>query len=113
MTDMATIEYPYVEKNKSRHGAMRYYLRIDGKRICRLPDDINSQEFADIYWKARNASGKALARKGEPKPLSLTVKPNSFRWLCMTYMKGSAFTTLDQTTKTSADRSSNQCGSSR
>ncbi|MEQ1409339.1 hypothetical protein ABK249_31000 [Neorhizobium sp. Rsf11] len=69
MTDMATVEYPFVEKNKRRHGTMRYYLRIDGVRICRLPDDIKSEEFARKYWEARNASGKALARKEDAHPL--------------------------------------------
>jgi len=99
MTDMANVDYPFVEKNKSRHGSIRYYLRIDNVRICRLPDDINSEEFAKKYWEARNASKKALTREEDAKPLSLTVKPHSFRWLCLAYMKSSAFTTLDDTTQ--------------
>ncbi|TCU20876.1 phage integrase family protein [Rhizobium azibense] len=100
MTDVANIDLPYVEKNKSRHGTLRYYLRIDGARICRLPDDINSEEFATAYWKARKAAQPIVEHGGEPKPVSLIVKPNTFRWLCMEYMRSNAFTALDQTTQT-------------
>ena len=100
MIDMANVDLPYVEKNKSRHGAVRYYLRMDGKRTCRLPDDINSEEFSIAYWKARRAAESAVGRIEPVKTLvSLTVKPNSFRWLCLAYMKSGAFTTLDVTTQ--------------
>ncbi|MDP9809409.1 integrase [Rhizobium tibeticum] len=99
MTDVANIDLPYIEKNKSRHGTMRYYLRIDGERICRLPDDINSEEFGAAYWKARRAAEPVRERLGEAKALSIIVKPNTFRWLCMEYMRSNAYESLDQTTK--------------
>src|SRR3546814_9298756 len=97
MTGVAIIDLPYIEKNKSRHGTMRYYLRIDGSRVCRLPDDAQSEEFAKAYWDARN---KALPFSGAPQPISSMVKPNSFRWLCMEYMRTTEFTRLDATTQT-------------
>ncbi len=100
MSDMANIDLPYVEKNKSRHGTMRYYFRIDGKRVCRLPADIDSEEFAAAYWKARNAAAPLIERAGEAKPISVIVKPDSFRWLCMEYMRSNEFTGLDITTQT-------------
>jgi integrase len=78
---------------------MRFYLRIDGTRICRLPDDINSEEFATAYWKARKAAEPAIARAGEAKALSVVVRPNTFRWLCMEYMRSNAYESLDQTTR--------------
>lgn len=99
MIDVANIDLPYIEKNKSRHGTMRFYLRIDGTRICRLPDDINSEEFATAYWKARKAAEPAIARAGEAKALSVVVRPNTFRWLCMEYMRSNAYESLDQTTR--------------
>lgn len=99
MTDVANIDLPYIEKNKSRHGTMRYYLRIDGERICRLPDDITSEEFATAYWKARKAAQPLRERVGEAKALSVVVKANTFRWLCMEYMRSNAFESLDQTTR--------------
>lgn len=99
MTEMVNLTWPYVEKNTSRHKTVRYYLRIDGKRVCRLPDDPSSEEFAEAYWKARNASGKALEREEHPPRLSLVVKPNSFRWLCVSYMASVEFSKLDDTTQ--------------
>lgn len=99
MTDVANIDLPYVEKNKSRHGAIRWYLRIDGNRICRLPDDIHGEEFAKAYWKARNAAKPQLARDANATPISSIVKPYSFRWLCMEYMRSNAFEGLDKTTQ--------------
>lgn len=96
---MTNIELPYIERNKTRHGSMRYYLRIAGKRICRLPDDIESEAFAKAYWKARNAVRPPEEDTG-PKPISRLVKPGTFRWLCMEYMRSHEFTTLDNTTQT-------------
>ncbi|CAN7705259.1 hypothetical protein LJR098_002578 [Rhizobium sp. LjRoot98] len=87
-----------MEKNKSRHGTMRYYLRIDGKRICRLPDDIQSEQFSIEYWKACKTAQPVMARVDIPKALSFIVKPNSFR-LCVEYMCSNAFTTLDKSTQ--------------
>ncbi|KAA0684581.1 hypothetical protein DTW90_36185 [Neorhizobium sp. P12A] len=99
MTDVANIDLPYIEQNKSRHDTMRYYLRIDGKRICRLPNDINSEEFAIEYWKHRNATLKPI-ESDSPKPLlSAIIKQNSFRWLCVEYMASNEFKALDQTTQ--------------
>lgn len=99
MNDVTSIELPYVEKNKSRHGTMRYYLRIDGKRVCRLPDDINSEAFHEVYWKARKEAEPLIARSEPAKPISHIVKPNTFRWLCMEYMRSHSFERLDTTTR--------------
>ncbi|MDH0613420.1 MULTISPECIES: hypothetical protein [unclassified Agrobacterium] len=100
MINVANINLPYIEKNKSRHGSMRYYLRIDGKRLCRLPDNIDSEEFGSAYWKAREEAKPLLEKAVEAKPLSSIVRPNSFRWLCMEYMRSNAFISLDETTRT-------------
>ncbi|TQN55352.1 tyrosine-type recombinase/integrase [Agrobacterium tumefaciens] len=100
MINVANINLPYIEKNKSRHGSVRYYLRIDGKRLCRLPDNIDSEEFSSAYWKAREEAKPLLEKAVEAKPLSSIVRPNSFRWLCMEYMRSNAFTSLDETTRT-------------
>lgn len=97
--NMTNIDLPYVEKNTSRHGTVRYYLRIDGKRLCRLPDDIASEEFSRAYWKARRAAGKMREDDGRPRLVHLTVKPKSFQWLCLAYMSSHAFKRLDDTTR--------------
>ncbi|MQB09580.1 hypothetical protein DXT96_06885 [Agrobacterium sp. ICMP 6402] len=100
MINVANINLPYIEKNKSRHGSMRYYLRIDGRRLCRLPDNIDSEEFSNAYWKAREEARPLLEKAVEAKPISSIVRANSFRWLCMEYMRSNAFISLDETTRT-------------
>ncbi len=99
MNDVTKIDLPYLEKNKSRHGSIRWYLRIDGKRICRLPDDPESEEFAKAYWKARELAKPQQPAAGS-KPIALSARPGSFQWLCMEYIKSHAFTGLDKTTQT-------------
>lgn len=100
MSDLATIDLPYIEKNKSRHGSMRYYFRFEGVRICRLPNDPDSEAFSTAYWQARNQVEKdgapiAPAKKALPgQPL-----PNTFRWLCMLYFRSDEFLKLDKTTQ--------------
>lgn len=98
MIELSPIEFPYIETNKSRHGLIRYYFRFDGKRV-RLPDDYGSEEFIKEYWAARTSIIAPQEANTGPKPLSSLVKPNSFRWLCMEYMRSSEFTRLDTTTR--------------
>ncbi|KAB0682031.1 tyrosine-type recombinase/integrase [Aureimonas leprariae] len=100
MTAVADIDLPYIEKNPTRHGKVRYYFRFEGKRICRLPDDIRSEEFSAEYWKARRQIEKPDPAAGDGWTMASPTRPNSFRWLCMRYMRSNAFTTLDLTTQT-------------
>ncbi len=100
VTGVVEIDFPYVERNVTRHFKVRYYLRIDGKRICRLPDAIGSEEFQAAYWAARKAHQPSAAPDPPaPQILSKIVKPNTFRWLCMEYMSSNAFKALDVTTQ--------------
>ncbi|WP_181171333.1 site-specific integrase [Mesorhizobium sp. B2-5-9] len=100
MTDLATIDLPYIEKNKSRHGTMRYYFRFEGARICRLPNDPDCEAFSAAYWQARNQ----VEKDGPPPPVAKKALPghplpNTFRWLCMLYFRSDAFLKLDKTTQ--------------
>ncbi|WP_136617011.1 MULTISPECIES: tyrosine-type recombinase/integrase [Mesorhizobium] len=100
MEDLATIDLPYIEANKSRHGRMRYYFRFEGVRVCRLPDDPESEAFSTEYWTARNKVDKGETPKPSAKAtLPGHPLPNSFRWLCVLYVKSDAFLKLDKTTQ--------------
>ncbi|TPN16195.1 site-specific integrase [Mesorhizobium sp. B2-1-3] len=99
MSDLATIDLPYIEKNKSRHGSMRYYFRFEGVRICRLPKDPDSEAFSTAYWLARNQVENGAAPAPVRKALPGQPLPNTFRWLCMLYMRSDAFLKLDKTTQ--------------
>lgn len=98
--DVATIDLPYIEKNKSRHKKMRYYFRIEGKRICRLPDDPATQEFTDAYWRERKKWEAGEKPPAPPEDLKGQPKPGTFRWLCVAYLRSDAYTRLDTTTRT-------------
>lgn len=68
--ELTDIELPYIERNTSRHGRTRYYLRVDGRRLGRLPDDPGSEPFTREYWRLRAAheSGQAIQ---QPAPVEL------------------------------------------
>lgn len=102
MSAVATIDLPYIETNRSRHKRIRYYFRYLGARICRLPDDPQSEDFTQAYWDARRkVEGGAVAPSASKKqqrpghPL-----PNTFRWLCVMYQRSGAFRGLDAVTQT-------------
>ncbi len=98
MNAMSKTRYSYVDKNPTRHGKIRYYLRRYGRRI-RLPDDIDSEEFAVAYWKARNAVEKERGSVDGPDRVLAAVKQNTFRWLCVLYLSSSDYLRLDDSTR--------------
>ena len=99
MDAMAKVDLPYVERNKNRFGQYRYYFRIGGKRICRLPNDIDTEEFAAAYWKVRDEVERARPQASGPQPVHQRMKRGSFQWLCLQYMKSDSFDLLDKTTQ--------------
>ncbi|MCZ4501016.1 MAG: hypothetical protein JWQ74_3571 [Marmoricola sp.] len=99
---MATVTLKYVEKNTQRDGSARYYLRIKGERVCRLPDDFGSDDFQTAYWAARtkfDSENQPKAPIQMPTLESLVTKAGSFKWLTMEYMRSAAFRELDATTQ--------------
>lgn len=103
MTQPVTpIDLPFIEKNKSRHGTLRYYLRMDGIRICRLNGPVGSEEFFEHYWRERRkfeATKAPLPITAETPLASLVTHPGSFKWLSLAYMASSPFRALDVTTQ--------------
>ena len=99
MINLTNIDLPYIEKNRTRHGQLRYYFRVRGKRICRLPDDIDSEEFSRAYWKARKTTATPLDEPGRALPVHLSVVPRSFQWLSLMYIRSHDFLELDVTTQ--------------
>lgn len=98
-TSLASIEWKFIERNKSRHGTMRYYFRVDGKRVARLPNNPDTQEFALAYWAERK---KLDHGSDEPIPVALPGRPlpNSFHALCVAYLVSEDYRRLDATTQT-------------
>lgn len=78
MSDMARRLPPYVLKERSRHGKVKYYFRRGkGKRV-RLPDDPSSDEFRQAYLAALNDIEPRKKQEDEARPKSL-------RWLIDRY----------------------------
>lgn len=96
---MTEIDLPYIERNATRHGKMRYYFRFAGKRICRLPDALGSEEFMTAYWAARRQVTREAEPANAPWSFSSPVMPRSFRWLCLRYMEADEFRALDTSTQ--------------
>ncbi|MDO3434303.1 hypothetical protein QWJ46_16605 [Rhizobium sp. CBN3] len=76
MTDVANIDLPQIEKNKSRHGTMGFYLRIGGKHDGLLEGKESRRAGHRARWRGEGPVGG--------------VKSNTFRWLCMEYMRSDA-----------------------
>ena len=99
MNDLANIKLPYIEKNISRHKRDRYYFRVDGKRMGRLPDNPESQEFTDKYWQFRNGIVLPHQTSAETQTVPLVARPGTFHFLCANYLKSEAYQSLDSTTR--------------
>ncbi|MBZ9653502.1 site-specific integrase [Phyllobacterium lublinensis] len=99
MKDVAAIDLPYIETNRSRHGKERFYFRVDGKRLCRLPDNPDSQEFSDKYWAARNGHEAAQTALEKENTVPIVAQPGTFHFLCVHYLGSQAYLKLDSTTQ--------------
>lgn len=87
-----SVEYPYVVKDRDRHGNVRYYFRRKGQRKVRLPGAPGTGEFQAAYDTAR--AGTAPAARTGSKP-----QPGTLRWLCFRYFASTDFTQLDPKTQ--------------
>ncbi|WP_198174116.1 tyrosine-type recombinase/integrase [Mesorhizobium xinjiangense] len=100
MIELATIDLKYVERNVSRHGTVRWYFRVDGRRVCRLPDDKDSEAFMKAYWAERAKLEEGGAGEDQHHDdMKGPPRPNTFRWLCHAYQQCAIFTELDPTTQ--------------
>lgn len=97
-SQLTAIEWKFIEKNRSRHGRYRFYFRVEGKRLARLPDNPDSQEFAKAYWAERK---KLETNTPPPSPQALPGRPlpGSFHALCVAYIASDGYRHLDATTK--------------
>lgn len=93
MNEMATIDLPYVQRFKDRHGIVRHYYRRAGFKRIPLPGQVGSAEFMAAYAKAVEACRPA------PKPAEARVQPRSITALVMTYYKSADFMALADSTK--------------
>jgi hypothetical protein len=81
------VRFRYLKNDVNRHGKLRYYVRVPGKKMIRLQvDRKDDPEFSLAYAAALN--GKTwYPAKARPKPTLPTDKPlpGSLRELCVRY----------------------------
>jgi integrase len=87
------VEYPFLAKDRDRHGNVRFYFRRKGQKKVRLPGSPGSGDFQAAYDAA-----KAGARDRESETVS-QPKPGTLRWLCVRYFASTDFTQLDPKTQ--------------
>lgn len=97
--------YPYVRREKDRHGKIRYYYRRgDGPRIA-LPDP-EAPDFAACYAAAASAEPTP---KRPPAPAAIRPAHGTLRWLCNEFWKSAEFRQLEPSTQCDRRRVAEAC----
>jgi integrase len=102
-----SIEFPYVHRDRDRHGKARlYYRRRIGEPKIRLRHEPGTSEFIAEY-----AAAVARTEGNGLSPLDTTSKPKTgtLRWLCSCYFKSAEFDRLDQSTQRTRRRILESC----
>jgi integrase len=88
---MITFKLRYVIEDVDRHGNVRFYFRRKGRKKFRLRGTPGTPEFNAAY-------AEALAAQETPifeTAVGQAAKPNTWRWLCLRYLKSPEFRQLD------------------
>ena len=90
------IEYPYLAKDRDRHGNVRFYFRRKGHKKIRINARPGTADFQAAYDAAKGETD------GTPRPalIECRPKPGTLRWLCVQYFGSTDFKQLDPTTQT-------------
>jgi integrase len=89
---MVSISYPFLVRDRDRHGNERFYVRKVGVPKVRLRSVPGSAEFDAEYRDALNAVAEA-------KPIAPVKREGTWRWLCERYMRSAAFKVLHPSTQ--------------
>lgn len=90
------VDYPYLCKDRDRHGNVRFYFRRAGVRKIRLRATPGTADFQAAYEVAK---AQVLVQRPKRQTTS-EIKPGSLRWLCIRYFSSSDFRQLDTSTQT-------------
>src|SRR5260370_27319195 len=83
----------YVSEARDRHGNVRCYVRVPGRRKVRLCAMPGTSEFMEEYQTAVASAGDTSQRQ------TAEAKRGSFRYLCIRYYSSVAFKALDISTR--------------
>lgn len=93
------IEYPYLCKDRDRHGNVRFYFRRKGHRKVRIYARPETVEFQAAYQAAKTETDREVPSL---PPSTDRPKTGTFRWLCVRYFESSDFGELDPKTHRAA-----------
>jgi integrase/recombinase XerD len=93
LTDEMRVQLKYVSEDLDRHGNVRCYVRVPGKRKIRVRALPGTKEFMEEYQAAIAQVKADLPRQADE------VKRGSFRYLCIRYYSSAAFKALDISTR--------------
>jgi integrase len=86
------IRFRHLVEDRDRHGNIRVYVRVPGRRKVRIKAPFGTDEFIAAY----NA---AVADYVTAPPQARETKPGSFRHLCVLYFGSATFKRLDKATQ--------------
>jgi integrase/recombinase XerD len=87
------VRLKYVSEDVDRHGNVRCYVRVPGKRKVRIRALPGTKDFIDEYQAAVVSAGDISARQ------AAEAKRGSFRNLCIRYYASAAYKALDGSTR--------------
>jgi integrase/recombinase XerD len=87
------VRLKYLCEDLDRHGNVRCYVRLSGKRKVRIRALPGTPEFMDEYQAAVAIPAEAPLRQAHE------VKKGSFRYLCIRYYASAAYKSLDTSTR--------------
>lgn len=88
----------YVEKNVTRHGGVRYYVRRNGVRLGRLRQTPGTIEFVNEHSDIL-AGRKPIAEPKTDRPQRRSVAHLSYDWVCREYFASGEFKGLSNGTR--------------
>src|SRR4051794_21645131 len=86
------VRFKHLIEDRDRHGNIRIYVRVPGRRKVRIRAPFATDEFINEYNTA--ISGQAMGPRQARE-----AKAGSFRHLCVLYYGSATFKRLDKTTQ--------------
>jgi integrase len=86
------MRFKYLVEDRDRHGNIRLYVRVPGRKKVRIREQFGTDDFIAAYNDAVSNHVTAPRQTGE-------YKPGSFRHLCIQYYASATFAQLDPSTQ--------------
>lgn len=106
---MARIRVKYIKQDVDRHGNLRTYLAMPGRRKVRIRADVSTPEFWVEYREAVEVARAPVAEAVEPEKPGQPAAPGSVAWLCQRWYASADFKRLGPSTQRTRRRILERC----